>query len=185
MAGSLLFPLLTGCGPSPVESKPVVTTTIPPVISYGIFNGVWRHGDHMLYDIAHKLGKSPVVLAPSNAFSRSEIDNVSYRGRKMEFDQIEYAAEDGDEAALLENRTVYAATGTVWHVTLRVAINNPHTVLLEKTDSVVTLSCLLTRMPRSARDATAWTATNAWPIAVKTNGIQQSAEENNPSLNPR
>lgn len=149
VAGSLLFSLLTGCAPpSPVETQPVVTTTIPPVTPYGIFNGLWRQGDHVLYDILHELDQTPVVLAPSNAMSRVYISHVVHDGRKIEFDQIEYMAEDGDEAGLLLNRTVYAATGTAWRVTLRVAINNPHTALLEKTDSDVTLTGLLTRMPR-------------------------------------
>lgn len=122
----------------------------------------------MLYDIVHELGETPALCAPSNSFSRSVIGNIRHSGRKLEFDQTEYVAKDPDEAALLENRTVYESTGSVWQVVMRVAINNPHTVLLEKTHADVVLKYLLIRMPRAAPDfpTVQDAATNAWPGAA-------------------
>ena len=144
---------LSGC--SPIEQASPEPTTAPvvqPAIPRGIFNGGWRRGGKQFYDIEHNIGETPVVRILTNAAGRAEATNIRYEGRKLEFDQIEYAVIHESDFEPMDTSPLYAETGCVWRVTMRVSINNPHTLLLEKTDASVLNKTMLYRMPRATRE---------------------------------
>ena len=162
--------VVSGCGKPAQEIATPPPEEEKPRKRYGIFHGEWRWRHESLYSIDHPLGKIPAVTICSNEVAQTVIKNVAAKGRTMTFDQYDSEPEALPTFELGAPAAMTVLSSNHWEVVMRIAINDPNNLLLEKTCSGLIHKQLLTRFwPEMApiiRTNKLTTATNTRPAVA-------------------
>jgi hypothetical protein len=112
--------------PSGEDSRPPDTAALTNVT--GIFHGQWKHGTNVQYDIIHPIGRPLVISVIHPKHGVADVRNTQLDGYTLRFDQFVIPSPETSPA---ESTQSPPATGQMWNVVLRIALNNPDNMLLE------------------------------------------------------